>query len=283
MNNLKYFITGFLLLGMFHLAEAQYRYGYFRVGVSVGATNYLGDLDDDFTFKFTKPGVGVVGSYRFNPFMTAKLNFFQGWISGTDARSSDLARNRRNLSFRSSITEASFTVSFDFIPSDRSYAYRPLMTPYVFGGIGIFSFNPQAKIGGQWIELQPLGTEGQFLPDPDNRYPDPYNLTQLTFPIGAGMRFNIGRRWDLEVEAGWRKTLTDYLDDVSNLYPDLEVLRAQNPLAAQLSDRIDLNSYPEGAAVVNGIRGDQTQTDWYIYTNVTISFILDWVKCPTFK
>ncbi len=280
MNLLKYFITGFFVLCICMFSHAQYRYGYFRIGVSVGATNYLGDLDDDFTYKFTKPGVGLVGSYRFNPFMNARLNFFQGWISGTDARSNDFARNRRNLSFRSSITEASFQLVFDFIPTDRSYTYRPSMTPYVFGGIGIFSFNPQAQIEGQWVELQPLGTEGQFLPDPDGRYPDPYNLTQIAFPIGAGMRFSIGRKWDLEIEAGWRKTFTDYLDDVSSLYPNLEDLRAQNPLAGLLSDRID---GPVSAAELNGIRGDRTQTDWYIYTNVTLSYIIDWVKCPTFK
>lgn len=284
MNQLKFFIAGFLLLCASITVHAQqYRYGYFRVGVSIGATNYLGDLDDDFTFKFTRPGLGIVGSYRFNPFMMARLNFYQGWIHGSDENSNSLPRNRRNLSFRSPITEASFQVVFDFIPTDRSYAYRPLMTPYVFGGIGIFSFNPQAQIDGNWIELQPLGTEGQFLPDPDGRYPDPYNLTQVTIPIGAGLRFALGRRWDLEIEAGWRKTFTDYLDDVSNLYPDLDDLRAQNPIAAQLSDRIDLVEYPEGAAAVNGIRGDRTQTDWYIYTNVTLSFIIDWVKCPTFK
>lgn len=283
MNLMKCIITACLLLCLSGITQAQYRYGYFKIGVSAGATNYLGDLDDDFTFKFTRPGVGVIGSYRFNPLMSARLNFFQGWIGGNDAISKDLARNRRNLSFKSPITEASFQISFDFIPSNRSYTYRPPMTPYVFGGIGIFSFNPQTQVNGQWVALQPLGTEGQFLPDANGEYPDPYNLTQVSFPMGAGMRFSIGRNWDLEVEAGWRKTFTDYLDDVSNLYPDLEELRAQNPLAGQLADRIDTQLYPDGAEAINGIRGDKTQSDWYIYTNVTVSYIIDWVKCPTFK
>jgi hypothetical protein len=63
----------------------------------------------------------------------------------------------------------------------------------------------------------------------------------------------------------------------------MEALRAQNPTAFLLSDRIDRSAYPEGAALVNGIRGDKTQDDWYIYTSVTVSMILDWVKCPAFR
>lgn len=265
------------------LSHAQYRYGYFRVGVSTGTTHYLGDLDDDLTFKFTQPGFGIQGSYRFNPFMTARLGFFQGWLSATDEVSNNLPRNRRNLSFRTPVREGSFTVAFDFLPTDRSYSYRPRYTPYVFGGVALFSFNPQAQLNGQWYDLQPLGTEGQYLPDPDGRYPEPYRLTQLSIPMGAGVRLAIADKFDLELETGFRKTFTDYLDDVSHRYPDLEALRAQNPVAALLSDRIDRVEYPEGAAVVNGIRGDRTQQDWYIYTNVRISFILDWVKCPQFR
>jgi hypothetical protein len=274
------------LLSLFLVCQslsAQYRYGYFRVGTSVGSTHYLGDLDDDFTFRFTKPGVGLSGSYRLNPFMTARLNFFQGWIRASDSVSNNVPRNRRNLSFRTPITEFSFHMVFDFLPSDRQYQYRPLMTPYVFGGIGIFSFNPQAQLGGRWYDLQPLGTEGQYLPDPNEIYPDPYKLTQLTIPLGTGVRIAIAPRWDLEIETGFRKTFTDYIDDVSGEYPDMESLRAQNPVAAILADRIDLAQFPAGGAATNGIRGDRTQQDWYVYTCVRLNFVLDWVRCPTFN
>ncbi len=283
MKVLKISLVLGLLLLMYGAATAQFRYGYFKVGISVGPTHYLGDLDDDFTLKFTRPGVGIQGSYRFNPFMTARLGFYQGWMGATDAVSTNPIRERRNLSFRSPITEGSFTVAFDFLPTDRQYSYRPVYTPYVFGGVALFSFNPQAQLNGQWYDLQPLGTEGQFLPDADGRYPEPYRLTQLSIPMGAGVRFAISKKFDLEFETGFRKTFTDYLDDVSTRYPDLEALRAQNPVAALLSDRIDLVQYPDGASAVNGIRGDRTQQDWYIYSNVRISFILDWVRCPQFK
>ncbi len=284
MKVLKFFLVISILLVNSREVLSQFRNGYFSVGASVGATNYLGDLDDDFTFKFTRPGLGFHGAYRFNPFMTARLGFFQGWAEATDERSNDVARNQRNLSFKTPITEVSAVLKFDFIPTDRSFYYRPNFTPYVFGGVAVFSFNPQAELNGEDIELQPLGTEGQFLPDPNDEFPDPYRLTQISIPLGVGVRFKLARNWDLEVETGFRKTFTDYLDDVSSLYPDLEELRAQNPTAAILSDRLDQTRFPgQTAAEVNGIRGDRTQADWYIFTGATISYIIDWVKCPSFR
>ncbi|MEL6673773.1 MAG: DUF6089 family protein [Bacteroidota bacterium] len=283
MRELRIFSVLFLTCLLWQDLSAQtYRHSYFRVGVSTGTTHYLGDLDDDFAVKFTRPGVGIQGSYRFNPFMMARLGFFQGWISGNDAVSNNVPRNRRNLSFRSPIQEVSLTFSFDFLPTDRQYNYRPTYTPYVFGGIAIFNFNPQAELGGRYYDLQPLGTEGQFLSDPNGQLPEPYALTQFAVPLGVGVRFSLSKRFDLELETGFRKTFTDYLDDVSGRYPDLEELEAQNPVAALLSDRINTDLFPDGAASVNGIRGDRTQQDWYIYSNVRISFILDWVKCPQF-
>ncbi|MCB0838460.1 MAG: hypothetical protein KDE26_15265 [Bacteroidetes bacterium] len=282
MKDLKLFLALILIVLLANDLSAQFRYGYFRVGVAGGSTNYLGDLDDDLTFKFTKAGLGLDVSYRFNPFMTARLGLYRGWARATDAVSINEIRERRNLSFRTPITEASFQVVFDFLPTDRQYQYRPPYSPYVFGGVAAFTFNPQAQLNGQWYDLQPLGTEGQFLPNPDGIYPEPYNLTQFAIPMGAGVRLALSRHLDMEIETGFRKTFTDYLDDVSGLYPDLDDLGAQNPTAAILSDRMDRARFPSGGAATNGIRGDRTQLDWYIFTVVRFNYILDWVKCPKF-
>jgi len=270
-----------LLLTVMTLAtlslSAQFRYGYFSVGVSGGSTNYLGDLDDDFTFRVSKPGVGVDVKYRFNPFMSARIGFFQGWARAADSTSSNEARARRNLHFRTPITEANAQVIFDFIPNDRRFNYRPPFTPYVFFGVSLFKFNPQALYQGRWVDLQPVGTEGQQTGLPE--YPAPYALVQVAIPMGAGMRFALTDFIDLELETGFRKTFTDYLDDVSGEYPDQNLLSEQGQL---LSDPIDRQVFPQGAREVNGIRGDATQTDWYIYTNARLNLILDWRRCPKF-
>ena len=284
MKKMRFLLALFLMLFFVQDLSAQFRYGYFRAGISTGSTNYLGDLDDDLTFRFTKMGVGLNATYRFNPFMTARLGFYQGWARASDSVSTNFARNRRNLHFRTPIREVSGTLVFDFIPTDRSYVFRPPYTPYVFAGISVFSFNPQAQLNGRWYDLQPLGTEGQWLQGGTTQYPEPYKLTQVAIPMGAGVRFSLSRNFDLEIETGFRKTFTDYLDDVSGLYPDLQELRSQmGETASILSDPIDRGLYPEGGEAVNGIRGDRTQADWYIYTCVRVSYIIDWVKCPQFR
>jgi hypothetical protein len=163
-------------------------------------------------------------------------------------------------------------------PQARGYRFRAPFNPYIFGGVGLFKFNPKAKFNGQWYELQPLGTEGQYLAPPLGKtYPKPYALTQVCLPVGAGAHIMLNRRWDLDIEIGWRKIFTDYLDDVSTRWPDLTALAASNPRAAALSWQ------GTNPSLLRFIRGDKKQYDWYLYSGVTASYIIDWVKCPKFK
>lgn len=283
MKILRLLVVLVAIMWFFQDASAQFRSRYFYVGVSAGVTNYKGDLDDNFTLKFTKPGFGIVGGYKFHPHMGLRLAFNQGWMKASDASAaSDVPRLRRNLSFRSPITEASLVLTYEFFANNRKYKFRPQYTPYLLGGIAAFVFNPQGKLGNDWIDLQPRGTEGQFLVGcPD--CPQPYSLVQIAIPFGVGLRYKLTDRIDLNFEVAMRKTFTDYLDDVSGEYPDMDALRASDPTAYLLSDRIDRGVYPEGAKYWNGIRGDKTQDDWYVMSMVTATYILDWVKCPKFR
>lgn len=284
MKSLKYLVAFVAFVFGMNELQAQLRNKYIQVGVSLGATNYKGDLDDNFALKFTRPGLGFIGAYKFHPHMAVRLTFNQGWMGASDEKAaSDVPRIRRNLSFRSPITEAALTLQYEFFANNRKYTYRPNYTPYLFAGIGVFTFNPQAKLGDEWYDLQELGTEGQHLSTCAD-CPEPYSLVQISFPFGVGLRYKLTSKIDLSVEIGLRKTLTDYLDDVSGNYPDLAQLRAeQGEVAALLSDRIDRAEYPEGGKFWNGIRGDETQDDWYVMSLITATYILDWVKCPKFR
>lgn len=277
-------ITAVLLTGS--LAAHAQAYRNLRVGVGLGITNYLGDLDDDLTFKFTQPGISITAATRVTPHISMRAGFFQGRINASDAKSTSAVRERRNISVRTPISELSLQMQVDFVPTTRRYAYRPRTTPYIFGGISVFTFNPQAKLSGKWVDLQPLGTEGQYLPTRVNPktnvpYPAPYSRTQIAIPLGVGFRMRLTKRMDIEVESGFRKTFTDYLDDVSGRYaykPDLE---AYNPTAALLMDP-PTPAYPKGVWDLNGIRGRNTQDDWYIYSCFTLSYIVDRTRCPKF-
>ena len=285
MHKYRYFLLQTAFLLSINLILAQPNRGYFTVGASVGAMNYSGDLvRNRDLYKFTKFGFGIMGSARLSPYLTGRLSINHGTIAADDGKSSDPILRRRNLSFKSPVTELSGQLIFEFIPTESYYYRRAKWSPYVFGGISLFNFNPKAKLNGDWIELKPLGTEGQFLTDPDNRYPEPYKLVAFSIPFGVGMRFSLTQNLDIYLESGYRKTYTDYLDDASTFYPSMEELRAQNPNAFLLSDRSDRSEIPEGlSSRPNSIRANSGTDDGYFYTSVTIGWILDFVKCPTFK
>ncbi len=275
-------ITFLAFLSLTAVTFAQPNNGYISVGLSAGFTNYKRDLSGLVnSIRYTRPGFGIEGAYRFHSHVGGRLTFFQGWIASDDVNNNNDLVRERNLRFRSPITEFSAQLTIDLFPVERSYERRPKYAPYIFGGISVFSFNPQGLLDGEWFELKPLGTEGQFLPDPDNIYPDTYNLTQLSVPMGVGFRVAIARQWNLSIESGVRLTFTDYLDDVSGFYPDIDELRAQNPTAALLSDRSIRGPFSEGKQL-GDVRGNPNFNDWYAYSNITISFILDSVKCPAF-
>ncbi|MFM7902216.1 MAG: DUF6089 family protein, partial [Bacteroidota bacterium] len=91
-------------------------------------------------------------------------------------------------------------------------------------------------------------------------------------PFGGGMKFKISRRFGVTVEAGARRTYTDYLDDVSTTYADKSVLFASNgDLSAVLSDRS-----LDGQTVdnTNRQRGNASDNDWYMFTGISLNYTL---------
>ncbi|MGQ9863598.1 MAG: DUF6089 family protein [Bacteroidia bacterium] len=260
---------------------------YLSLGPSVGITNYKGDLDDDFTIKFTKPGLGFALNYHFHPHLRARLMFIQGWMGASDSVSVDKFRKWRNLHFKSHITEFSAQLVYEFFATPRLYRFRPKYSPYIFAGVAIFNFDPKAKASdGKWYRLQPLGTEGQYLNDPSGRtYPKPYALTQISIPMGLGVRYTLSRKWDLWFELGLRKTFTDYLDDVSDKYAPPNLMLAQmGPIAAELSDRSGYRAQGSSGYQANDVRGFVNQKDWYVYTGFILTYIIDpGDRCPKFR
>jgi hypothetical protein len=259
---------------------------YLVFGPSIGITNYKGDLDDDFTIKFSRPGFGLNLIYNFHPHLRARIGYFQGWIGAADSVSTDRFRKWRNLHFRSHITEFHLLFIYEFFAHPRLYRFRPKFSPLIFAGVAVFNFDPKAKASdGKWYRLQPLGTEGQFLNDPTRTYPKPYALTQVSIPMGIGARWTLSRQWDLWFELGLRKTFTDYLDDVSDRYPPPDLMLAQmGPIAAELSDRSGYRAQGSSGYKANDVRGFVNQKDWYVYTGIGVTYIIDpGERCPKFR
>jgi hypothetical protein len=151
--------------------------------------------------------------------------------------------------------------------SRRLISYRA--SAYLSAGIAGFYFNPRTLYQDSWVELQPLGTEGQGLPG----YADKYNRFQLAVPVGIGFKIKPGDRSSFGLTFGYRHTFTDYLDDVSGNYPDLQQLYQLNPMAAQLSCRTEGGAAPDNPAVSDQ-RGSNTGNDHYFFAGCTLAITL---------
>lgn len=266
-------ITAVILIFTSIKADAQRH----EFGVFGGGSFYMGDLNPVMPFLSSRPAFGALYRLNFDKHVSVRANILRGYVRGDDALLKFNAE--RNLSFKSSITEISGQIEVNFkpfLPGDK----KNKKTPYLFGGVGVFKFNPKAQIDGEWYRLQPLGTEGQGTEAQSDR--DKYSLTSFSILFGMGYKMNLTKRLTLCFEWGMRTTTTDYLDDVSTTYPSQSALGEMNEVARILSDR-SLNNQGNNATFQ---RGNPATNDWYSFAGIYLTYRLkDRVKysCPTYN
>ena len=257
-------------------------------GALVGTSFYLGDLNQAGLFKGCHLAGGVMYRYNFSPRWALKANILFGKVSASDAGTLNA---QRNLSFMSPISELSVQAELNFLKLYNA-PQQNRFTPYIFAGLSLFSFDPQAQHpNGTWYELQSLGTEGQGIPDSNGVAAKRYSLTSFAIPFGIGFKVTIGRHICLGAEWGIRYTFTDYLDDVRGVYYDNDVLREQHgSIVADLADRTPELIDPETNAPYpynkpGTQRGNTTTTDLYSFAGIffTVKFGNESKTCDLHK
>ncbi len=261
-----------------------------EIGIMAGSSYYLGDINKKH-FDYMMPAGGIVVRKNIDRRIVVKGELLLGYVRGDDSRNAkDTANFNRNLHFRSPIYEVSGQVEFNFLPYETGNSLYPF-TPFIFAGVSLFRFNPQAEANsGEWVALQPLGTEGQGTTSFSER--KKYALTQFSIPMGGGFKIAVNKTFNIILEYGIRKTFTDYLDDVSTTYPGQNLRNFDmSPLATEMSDRnidaLDPNGNPYPQSLPNGNpnpnwnprakdtqRGNSKNNDWYTFTGITLSFKL---------
>lgn len=262
-----------------------------EIGIALGVANYSGDLAKGQSFflrdmqpRAFRPAGGILYRNNFSRFASFRSSFFIGQIMGDDAFSEEATKRERNLHFRSNIADITMMLEWNILPFYIGH-YKYKFTPYIGAGVGGFMFNPKAELDGRWVALQPLGTEGQGLAE----YPDRLKYSKMAFniPLAFGLKWNVSRYIAMGIELQYRHTFTDYIDDVSTVYPNTSYyyqnyVRALADEAASLSYR-GLN--PDPAAVEGLQRGNPNRNDSYFFTMFTISYSIGRGagSCPTFK
>lgn len=254
-----------LTLALFFALQTQAQY--LEAGLTTGITSYIGDLQPNTpdTRTFGLSG-GAYARLNLSPTFAVKGSAFYGTFAAADKYAYG-SRKTRNLESITTLYEVAATgelnlTKFDIIDGR-------ITAPYLFAGVAGLYFNPQVKQGSTYIDLQPLGTEGQLLNGGKG-----YSRFAFAIPMGAGFKLALNRRINLGFEFGVRYAFTDYLDDVSGNYPNIAELQKQSALAASLSYRTpeyfnQKLENPEGRP-----RGDKYKNDLYYSGVLSLSINL---------
>lgn len=218
-----------------------------EIGIFGGGIYYLGDLNQRKHFIYTQPAIGAFYRMALNYRIAFRGGFSYGNISASDAKSKEPDQLERNFHFRSRVYEAHALAEFNFVEY-RIGNNNHYFTMFTFAGIGGYYFNPQSNINGTgYVDLSQLNTEGQSRS---------YSNMQMNLPFGVGIKWNIHEWWGLGFEWGPRKLFTDYLDDVSGVYP-----------------------------LTGAMRGNPRSKDWYFFYGFTLQVKLPKrsAACPAMK
>ncbi|ANQ50174.2 hypothetical protein MY04_2806 [Flammeovirga sp. MY04] len=260
-----------------------------------GWGNYFGDLTPSrspFSTQWNMKGgsFGTALEKRLTHRFSVRAEASWTRINGDDAQTAEIGsfEYNRNLHFRNDLFQLSGLVQIDILPHTGHFSQRRLVSPYVVTGATLLFHTPEGmttmQYGNTWVDLRPLGTEGQ---GKQNTRPL-YGTSALAIPFGIGANFKINERLDLGVEWMARFTSTDYLDDVSRSYVG-DVHFGNNQVAAAMADRSR-----ESIAVLTGQprvvpdqrfspgdkRGSNNTNDGYSTVSFRLKYILSKNKAP---
>jgi hypothetical protein len=262
-----------LLVSLVILVFSFSAFGQFSTGnkwsysVFVGGSNLMSDLggsnavkrigiqDLDLQASRAAFGLGLQRHYRR---LTISTNVMATQLVARDEFTKLASRSNRNLSVRTDLIEANFLVEVLPFKSTKSPFLNKI---YVNSGLGLMHFEPKASYQDDWIKLRPLGTEGQnYLANSS-----PYKSIGAFIPFGFGYKFGLNRYTTAKLDFGFRKTFTDYLDDVSTTYANSAAIAGRGgEISPILADR-SVAGFNEGER-----RGNSKNKDLYFTIGVKI-------------
>jgi hypothetical protein len=252
-------------------------------GANASVSNYLGDIGGssgtrrdfiaDLKLAETRWNFGGFARYKWRPKLSIKVALDYIRLQGDDKLSTNPARRMRNWNFRNDIYDLGVTGEYFFYENNdlgNTYRYRNGFRAYVFAGVGAFYTNPKTYYEGQWVALQPLATEGYH-----------YRSIVMNIPMGAGFYFTLNKRNRIGFEINYRKTFTDYIDDISGSYPSKPddpymqglILRTTE-LKTTDPKLVADNPGAYKAHTWGAKRGDSNHKDAYITMGLSYSYVL---------
>lgn len=232
-----------------------------EINFGLGISNCLTDVGGNgnranFNFKKTNFTANFSHLYYIKNKIAFRTSLTHAKVSGDDSYSSVLSKKNKALNFNTTISELSGILEFTITTFKNKNNYksknkrrkniankdRLSFGSYIFVGLGSFYYNPMGvnkfldsegnNVGdGQEYSLRELHTEGQGFEGGPEQFSEKkystYNDFAICVPIGFGIKKAFHSNGGIKLEASYRFTNTDYLDDVSSNYYDREKLRIE--------------------------------------------------------
>ena len=257
------FIVALLLVISIHVNAQRV-----RLNGALGLSAYYGDLIQGTpALQDVSPQMQLGATYDLKKQLRFRLGLAFMKVKAADRNNVRIDYRERNLSFSSNIFEFSPMIEYDFVSREEYF-----LVPYVYGGLGFFTYNPTTiDPNGQKVNLRDWSTEGQGIAGIN--LGKSYGKSGFSIPFGIGIRYELSEDLSIGAEFNVRRTFTDYIDDVSsNAYPDPVLLAAAKPGAERLSYR----GYELGVGFpgVSRPRGNSRQKDIYYSLQFAITYRL---------
>lgn len=228
-----------------HYRRQAYR-GVLRLVGGAGLGYYGGEFRANLMKNIAlRPNINLGVSYRLTQHISLRGELGAYRLSGSDVGG---INEHRNLSFRTDNPEGYVAVVYNLFPYTQLSAYNV----YVLGGVGLTHINPKAKLKNRYYSLPRLRTEGVA-----------YARNAVMIPVGMGISRRIKYGFDVALEMRFTYTMTDYLDDVSTVYPQEGSI---DSFAQVFSDRSAEAGFPANPAGAK--RGDSSSNDGYLFAQL---------------
>lgn len=220
-----------------HTANAQYTS---EVGIGLGGLTYKGELSPSYRFMNNRPALNAFYRKDLSAPITLRGGLMAGLLRADDAMTqgvnggeTPLAGYRR-ANVKGSLYEASAVVEYNFFDYHNRKA-KIRFTPYVFLGVAGFLANTTTRTSNPTLPM--LNQSGTML--------------GVAIPAGLGFKYALSTHWNLGLEAGARKLLTDKLDHIDG----------------KSNGQTDL-------------LGNPNDQDWYYHAGLSISYTFYKINCP---
>ncbi|NUM49831.1 MAG: hypothetical protein HUU48_01830 [Flavobacteriales bacterium] len=179
-----------------------------ELGLFLGTSYYIGELNPTKHFnQCYLPAAGFVYRKNLSKRYSLKTTLLYGKLKASDYSTQIAFNSFRNYAMSGPIYEASGQLEFNFLEYQIGIKEKN-HTPYVFIGVSAFLSKIDLYYNGNNKEKTIFNSENVT---------DSW-MSNVVIPFGIGYKFNLGGSFGASIEWGMRKTYTDELDRLENVY-----------------------------------------------------------------